>query len=84
MFAHQHFGAPGFLSDDRFIDPVMIVVPAADVAMLEGDDVAARRHRDVMADPDHFAEHAVARGGQQGVVEVTVDSAIDRQITGFK
>jgi hypothetical protein len=51
MFAHQHFRAPAFSSGDRFTDAVMAVVPAADVAMLKSDDVAARRHRNVMADP---------------------------------
>ena len=56
VFAHQPFGAPGFACDDRFMNAVMIVVAAAHVTMLEGDDVAARRCRDAMAGPDHLAE----------------------------
>ena len=63
---------------------MMIVVAAANVAMLEGDDVAARRHRHMVADPDHLGEHAVARGDEQSVVEVTIDIAIDREIAGFE
>ncbi|HXL28278.1 MAG TPA: hypothetical protein VN968_03140 [Bradyrhizobium sp.] len=84
MLAHQPFGAPGFAGDDRFINAVMIVVAAAQVTMLEGDDVAARRYRGAMASPYDLAEHAVARDGRHRVMEIAVDAAIDRQIAGFE
>jgi hypothetical protein len=29
MLAHEHLRAPGFLRDNSFIDPVMVVMPPA-------------------------------------------------------
>src|SRR5580698_11305147 len=84
MLAHQHLRAPRFASHHRLENSVMVVVPAANVVIFEHHDVAARRYRHVMADPDHFAEHAVAGGGQQTVVKITVDIAIDGEVAGFK
>jgi len=59
MLAHQHLRPPWLAGNDSLIDPMMIVVAAANVTMLEGNDVAARRHRHVMADPDHLGQHPV-------------------------
>jgi hypothetical protein len=84
VLAHQHRRPPWLAGNDCLIDPMMFVVTAANVAMLEGDDVAARRHRHVVADPDHLGERPVARRGEQSVVEVTTDVAIDREIAGFE
>src|SRR5580704_10823337 len=81
MLAHQHLRPPGFARGDCVINPMMIVVAAADVAMLESDDVATRRHRYMVANPDHFAEHAIAGRGEQRVVEVTIDAAIDGEVS---
>src|SRR3954469_8671055 len=54
VLAHQHLRPPRLAGRDCLIDPMMIVVAAADVAMLEGNDVSARRHRHMVADPDHL------------------------------
>src|SRR5882724_9277672 len=62
MLAHQHLRAPGFSRNNRLEDAVMVVVTAADVVIFEHHDVAGRRDRNVMTDPDHFAEHAVVSG----------------------
>src|ERR1700737_4774311 len=80
MLAHQHFRPPGFPGRDRFIDTMMIIMAAANIAVLEGNDVAARRYRHVVANPNHLGKHAIARRGQQSIVKVAVDVAINREV----
>jgi hypothetical protein len=66
-FAHQHLRPPRLAGRDCLIDPMMIVTAATDVAMLEGNDVLARRHRHMVADTDHLGL------GHKSILGMTTD-----------